>query len=273
MHKALSKRITLCLSAAILLSLAIPAQAIPPIVLHEFTFDTSASTLNVTGGFAGINDTYGIDGTLSLAIGYDQVFNGPGDISLVPFAQFTDVDAVLTGPPGLLGGPGWLAGTDLDSHLNLTGLEGTILQSLTGTELVFTGVDGGGQPMSVRASLASGRLDLKGQNDAGCCDFFNYLLDATLDAPLKGDLNHDGFVGVDDLNTVLANFGTNVPPMLHGDADWDGFIGISDLNEVLANWNAGSPPSGSAVSVVIPEPVILGTLLPGLACWLMRRRT
>ena len=262
-------RMALCLPAFVVLSLAVQAQAIPPIVLHEFTFDADESRLGVTGGFAGINDTYGIEGTLGLAIGYDQVFNGPGDISLVPFAQFTDVDAVLTGPPGLLGGPGWLAGTDLDSHLNLTGLEGTILQSLTGTELVFTGVDGGGQPMSVRASLNNGRLDLKGQNFAGCCDFFNYRLDATLDSPLKGDLNHDGFVGVDDLNTVLANFGNDVPPMLNGDADWDGYVGINDLNEVLANWNTGAPPPAVAI---IPEPITLGLLLPGLACWMMRRR-
>ena len=269
MFTFLPERITLCLSAMILLSLGAQAQAIPPIILHEFKFDANASTLGVTGGFAGINDTYGIDGSLGLAIGYDQVFDGPGQISLVPFAMFTEVDAVLTGPPGLLGGPGWLAGTSLDSHLNLTGLEGTVLQSLTGTELVFNGVDGGGQPMSVHASLKNGRLGLKGQNFAGCCDFFNYRLDATLDSPLKGDLNHDGFVGIDDLNTVLANFGNSVPPMLHGDSDWDGYIGITDLNAVLANWNTGP---GAPASVVVPEPVILGLLLPGLTCWMMRRR-
>ncbi len=252
----------LCLSAFVALAVTAPAQAIPPIILHEFTFDTDASTLGVTGGFAGIDEVHGIDGTLGLAIGYDQIFNGPGDISLVPFVSFAQVDATLTGP-------GLLTGTDLDSHLNLTGLDGTILHSLTGTELVFTGVDGGGQPMSVRASLNHGRLDLKGQNFAGCCDFFNYRLQATLDSPLKGDLNHDGFVGVDDLNTVLANFGNDVPPMLNGDADWDGYIGINDLNEVLANWNTGSAPPAATV---IPEPIVLGLLLPGLACWMMRRR-
>lgn len=256
-------------AALALLLLTAQAQAIPPIVLHEFTFDTQASRLQVTGGFAGINDTYGIDGTLSLAIGYDQVFNGPGDISLVPFAQFTDVDAVLTGPPGLLGGPGWLAGTDLDSHLNLTGLDGTILQSLTGTELLFTGLDSQGQPLSIHASIKNNRLHLQGENNAGCCDMFNYTLDAYADAPMLGDLDRDGFVGIDDLNIVLANFGNNVPPMLNGDADWDGYVGIDDLNAVLANWNAGSP---SPAALVIPEPVIIGLLLPGLTCWMMRRR-
>lgn len=262
MSKYYHLSIALYLSAFASLGLAASAHAIPPIVLHEFTFDTDASTLGVTGGFAGINEVHGIEGTLGLAIGYDQVFNGPGDISLVPFVSFTQVDATLTGP-------GILTGTDLDSHLNLTGLEGSLLQSLTGTELIFTGVDGGGQPMSVRASLREGRLDLKGQNFAGCCDFFNYRLEATLDSSLKGDLNRDGFVGVDDLNTVLANFGNDVPPMLNGDADWDGYIGITDLNEVLANWNAGSPPPAASA---IPEPVTLTLLLPGLTCWMLRRQ-
>jgi len=68
-----------------------------------------------------------------------------------------------------------------------------------------------------------------------------------------GDLNLDGFVGIDDLNIVLSNWNTNVTPgvWLSGDPSGDGFVGIDDLNAVLSNWNAGTPPNSTAN---IPEP-------------------
>ncbi len=87
---------------------------------------------------------------------------------------------------------------------------------------------------------------------------------------LPGDLDHDGFVGITDLNIVLGNWNQNVPP---GDPDLgdpsdDGFVGIEDLNVVLGNWNAGAPPGSTAH---IPEPgsaVLMG--LTGLT-WTWRR--
>ncbi len=85
---------------------------------------------------------------------------------------------------------------------------------------------------------------------------------------LVGDLNGDGFVGIDDLNIVLGNWNLNVPPGNPlADPSGDGFVGIDDLNTVLGNWNAGTPPAPSAV----PEPATLGLLsLAGLA--LVQRR-
>ena len=71
---------------------------------------------------------------------------------------------------------------------------------------------------------------------------------------LPGDLNGDGFVGINDLNIVLANWNQNVPPANPlADPSGDGFVGIDDLNEVLGNWNAGTPPS-SDLQAHIPEP-------------------
>lgn len=249
-------------------SIGLPARAIPPIVLHEFTFDSDSSQLGVTGGFAGINDLYGIDGTFGLAIGFDQIFDPP-TISLVPFVRFAEVDAVLTGPPGLLGGPAWLGGSDLDSLLNLTGLEGSFVRGPDFKGLLFTGVDSQGQPMKVRISVDKGQLHLQGGNNAGCCDMFNYQLDAYADLPRMGDINNDGYVGIADLNMVLGDFGNTVTPMLGADADWDGFVGIADLNAVLGSWNTGST---AAPPTVVPEPFTSGMLLTGLACWMLRRR-
>ena len=88
-----------------------------------------------------------------------------------------------------------------------------------------------------------------------------------VDAVLAGDLNGDGFVGVDDLNIVLVNWNQNVTPgdLNSGDATGEGFVGVDDLNIVLVNWNNGTPPADTAN---IPEPascVLLGLSLIGLA--------
>ncbi len=80
-------------------------------------------------------------------------------------------------------------------------------------------------------------------------------------APLQGDLDGNGFVGIDDLNIVLSNWNQNVPPGDPlADPSGDGFVGIDDLNEVLGNWNAGTPPESTTT---VPEPGTAGLL--GLA--------
>jgi len=84
---------------------------------------------------------------------------------------------------------------------------------------------------------------------------------------VAGDLNGDGFVGLDDLDLVLAAWNQTVPPADPlADANGDGFIGLEDLDQVLAHWNQGNPPGG-----VIPEPASFGVfcLLGG---WRIQRR-
>ncbi len=87
---------------------------------------------------------------------------------------------------------------------------------------------------------------------------------------IDGDLNGDGFVGIEDLNLVLGAWNQSAPlPDLRSDPTGDSFVGIEDLNVVLSNWNAGTPPPPGAV---VPEPgtaVALG--LAGMA--LIGRRT
>jgi len=85
---------------------------------------------------------------------------------------------------------------------------------------------------------------------------------------LIGDLNFDGFVGIDDLNIVLGPWNNSVDAgvWLQGDPTGDGFVGIDDLNTVLANWNNGTPPSGTS----IPEPASL--MLMGLGAAFLSRR-
>ena len=86
---------------------------------------------------------------------------------------------------------------------------------------------------------------------------------------LDGDINGDGFVGIDDLNLVLAVWNQNVTAgdILSGDPSGDGFVGIDDLNWVLSNWNAGTPPSLNTV----PEPGT-GLVLAFMGYGLLKRR-
>ena len=87
---------------------------------------------------------------------------------------------------------------------------------------------------------------------------------------LLGDLNGDGFVGIDDLNIVLANWNQNVPPGDPlADSNGDGFVGIDDLNAVLGNWNAGTPPTDIAN---IPEPGTVGLVAVLCGAGVSRRR-
>ena len=103
----------------------------------------------------------------------------------------------------------------------------------------------------------------------GDIEAIEYVLFSLL---LDGDLDGDGFVGIDDLNLVLSNWNQNVTPgdKAAGDLDGDGFVGIGDLSGVLGNWNAGSPPDTHAN---IPEPSTVGVLiLLVLTCNLCNRK-
>ena len=88
---------------------------------------------------------------------------------------------------------------------------------------------------------------------------------------LLGDLNGDGFVGIDDLNIVLANWNQIIPPGDPlADPNGDGFVGIDDLNTVLGNWNAGVPPAAHASSA-IPEPTAIGVMMLAIVGVIRRR--
>lgn len=97
--------------------------------------------------------------------------------------------------------------------------------------------------------------------------WFNVGLDLIL-----GDIDGDGFVGLTDINFVLANWNQNVTAgdETLGDLTNDGFVGIDDLNIILSNWNAGTPPAPPVASAIVPEPASLALGL-GLSLGLLRR--
>jgi len=71
---------------------------------------------------------------------------------------------------------------------------------------------------------------------------------------VPGDLDGDGFVGLDDLDVLLDAWNDAVTPgdLLAGDPSGDGFVGLDDLDWVLQNWNLGTPPGEQGQT--IPEP-------------------
>ena len=86
---------------------------------------------------------------------------------------------------------------------------------------------------------------------------------------LAGDLTGDGFVGVEDLDVVLAHWGDSVARLNYaqGDASGDGLVNQTDLDVVLNHWGNGTAPGGN-----IPEPGALASLGVLLLCSARRRR-
>ncbi len=80
---------------------------------------------------------------------------------------------------------------------------------------------------------------------------------------IAGDLNNDGYVGLDDLDLILNNWNTTVRDGHPSDPSGDNFVGLDDLDIVLNNWNNGTPPDALTN---IPEPTTLALLsLVGIA--------
>ena len=82
---------------------------------------------------------------------------------------------------------------------------------------------------------------------------------------LPGDLNLDGYVGLDDLDVILNHWNTHVTPgnPLQGDPTHDGYVGLDDLDSVLNHWNTGTPPpeaSSPPTLPGVPEPATFALL-------------
>jgi hypothetical protein len=197
-------------------------------------------------------------GRLSLVTGWNEEIDPTAHVpQLVPFAQFTDVKAVLFDPRRAtpLPSPGW----DLDKTLNLSGLKATFTVP---DHLFFFGADGQGQAIRLEAKLAGPLLHLTGGSSDPCCNYDLYRVDAWAHQLPWADFNGDGQVEAGDYAMWRQNFGGTVTPGSDGDSNGDGVVDTMDYT-IWRNELGESDGMSSLTSGQVPEP---GTIVIAVVC-------
>jgi hypothetical protein len=250
----------------------------PPDMLRRYRFIPRLSSLEVTGGFAGIRQEFFPFGTFGISTGYVP---GPTDVYppvYIPEAKFViepwESWLVPNSPLTYV----W----ETDDTLNLTGLDGTFRPGEP-NHLFFRGVDGQGQPFKLMAVQRGRLLHLMGENSPGCCDFFHYKFDAFAHQTPYSDFNVDGRVDRSDLDVLMANIGKREEARFEqGDADGDGDVDGDDFLTWQREIGAATPLSAFASdsladaglnSAAVPEPATLAiAAAAALFMWIQRRK-
>jgi hypothetical protein len=243
------------------------ASAQPPDILRDYRFVPSHSDVHVSGGSPGYNMDLSVAGKFGLVTGYDYDPSPTAHIpTLVPYAKFVDVHAILFNPLSAapLPVPGW----DLDETLNLSGLTGTFSDPAL---LHFSGVDGQGIPIKLDAALRGPLLHLTGMNYLPptcftCTQFVGYKVDALALTRPYADFNLDGVIDGADFSIWRANMGVDTDASFeHGDANGDGLVDAADY--VMWRHTVGPATSlgvfaDSGLSANgVPEPTTIGLAL------------
>lgn len=258
---------------AIVSSLAAFAAAEHPDIIHSFRLIPRHSTLEQTGGFAGIHVEYNLFGKFDIVTGYEDgvsclAIGCPPPPTHVPFAEFENVRVSalnLHSPLAVIPQP-----IPLEHFVDLEKLRGTFEPSEP-RRLFFHGVDAQHQPFRLLAVQRGRLLHLLGANDAECCDLFSYKIDALAHIAPYADFNLDGMVDRADSDQLLAHIGTLADATLEdGDADGDGDVDGDDFltwqhqlgtSVNLSEFAADSLADVAFATAVVPEPTSLGLWL------------
>ncbi len=226
--------------------------------------------------------TLGMDYRLTSEAGAPQIFLGTGNISqaISVAVEKQGANKLIALQGSGLGNhivPGATYTAPVDMHLELT-----VDLDLKSATLKWQGLDAnnlsqfGTYTTTFPNTLTFSHLHMYNGANAGAHGFDNFILvEGLLNPAIPGDLNGDGFVGQDDLNIVLGDWGNMPPGDPRADPSGDGFVGQDDLNPVLADWGQGTPPptfAGSSLSVAavpdVPEPSSMLLLAIAVPCGL-----
>jgi hypothetical protein len=195
-------------------------------------------------------------GTTMLKWSFDVKYDIDPASPIPEFSVHARTDGLFVGTGNLIESPNLI-----DTTLTLTGNSGGQFVTMT-LDVPIVSTSNGSYDIIFRTQSINDSFDTLGTM---------FIDNISVVPVISGDLNSDGFVGVDDLNIVLVNWNQNVTPgdLLAGDATGEGFVGVDDLNTVLVNWNSGTPPREGAA---IPEPASLA-LFTMASLSVLRRRS
>jgi hypothetical protein len=273
----------------VLSSLPIPwadvAHGDPPDILRSYRFLPRHSTLEQTGGIAGLDIHYSVFGSFDLVTGWEYVYD-PKPISIHPFARFENVDAWAGNPLTAS------AQLDLDRILNMSGLEGSQLPVAAPFDVFkFEGTTDDGSAVTLFASLIRRWLYLRGGTEPPpeSADFFTYQINALARQRPFADFNQDDAVDGGDLTTWASHFGPAPAAagdlLGSGDANSDGVVDGADF--LLWQQQVGeAPPAMESldgilngalatlpVASAVPEPEALGLAVVGALLFTAPRRS
>jgi hypothetical protein len=177
---------------------------------------------------------------------------------MVPFAQFTNVKAILFDPrrASPMPSPGW----DLDKTLNLSGLKGTFTVP---DDLFFLGADGQGQAFRLQAKVMGPLVHLTGGSSDPCCNYDLYSVDAWAHQLPWADFDGNGQVDASDYATWQQHFGATVTAGSDGDANGDGVVDAEDYT-IWRDQSGQSDGMSGLASGQVPEPTSFSMAVLGM---------
>lgn len=193
-------------------------------------------------------------GTTMLKWSFDVMYDIDPASPVPEFSVHARTDGAFVGTGNLIESPDLI-----DTTMTLTGNTGGEFVTMT-LDVPIVSTSNGSYDIIFRTQAVNDSFETLGTM---------FIDNISVVAVIAGDLDSDGFVGINDLNIVLANWNQNVPPADPlADPSGDNFVGIDDLNAVLGNWNAGTPPP---LGATVPEPASV-VMLSSLALVQFKRR-
>jgi len=226
---------------------------------RHYQFLPRASVLRQTGGFAGVDYLYRVEGTFDFTI-------TPTLLSVYPPVFVGDFHNVDAAGKALRGGDE----VQLDDAINLSALEGSSGMTQPSHVFRFRGKTLDGSHMELWAALHGPWLYMRGGTTPpeGGADFFEYRIRALARHRPLADLNDDGLVDGADLAN-LANLAASTGDFGENFLSWQQQYGEAPPSE--AQFEAAIAAAALNVATTVPEPASLALIAAVCGCLLRRR--